>query len=99
MNSGRPTPPPHVPVQGVLFDDDPEADSPSGNLSAEALPRQRTNYPPEVKRRALELFNMGCGYKRTSFVLGIPAYTVRDWNRRYKENRFCTESDDGDPKI
>ena len=30
----------------------------------------------------------GYGYKRASIVLGVPAYTVRDWNRLYKENRF-----------
>lgn len=40
------------------------------------------------KREALELFNRGYGYKRASIVLGVPAYTVRDWNRLYKENRF-----------
>ena len=40
------------------------------------------------KREALEFFNRGYGYKRASIVLGVPAYTVRDWNRLYKENRF-----------
>lgn len=48
----------------------------------------RQRYSLEKKREALELFNRGYGYKRASIVLGVPAYTVRDWNRLYKENRF-----------
>lgn len=41
----------------------------------------RQRYSLEKKREALELFNRGYGYKRASIVLGVPAYTVRDWNR------------------
>lgn len=48
----------------------------------------RQRYSLEKKREALELFNRGYGYKRASIVLGVPAYTVRDWNRLYKENQF-----------
>lgn len=43
----------------------------------------RQRYSLEKKREALELFNRGYGYKRASIVLGVPAYTVRDWNRLY----------------
>ena len=39
----------------------------------------RQRYSLEKKREALELFNRGYGYKRASIVLGVPAYTVRDW--------------------
>ena len=49
------------------------------------VPRRR--YTKEVKLKAIELFNKGYGYKRTSLLLDIPAYTVRDWNRLYKLNR------------
>lgn len=48
----------------------------------------RQRYSLEKKREALELFNRGYGYKRASIVLGVPAYTVRDLNRLYKENQF-----------
>lgn len=48
----------------------------------------RQRYSLEKKREALELFNRGYGYKCASIVLGVPAYTVRDWNRLYKENQF-----------
>lgn len=50
------------------------------------------------KREALELFNRGYGYKRASIVLGVPAYTVRDWNRLYKENRFLQSGSTLDTK-
>lgn len=38
------------------------------------------------------------GYKRASIVLGVPAYTVRDWNRLYKENRFLQSGSTLDTK-
>lgn len=37
----------------------------------------------DLKRRALELFRSGCGYKKVSSELGIKLYTARDWGRRY----------------
>lgn len=40
----------------------------------------------------------GYGYKRASIVLGVPAYTVRDWNRLYKENRFLQSGSTLDTK-
>ena len=61
------------------------------------LPR-RQRYSLEKKREALELFNRGYGYKRASIVLGVPAYTVRDWNRLYKENRFLQSGSTLDTK-
>lgn len=33
-----------------------------------------------------------------SIVLGVPAYTVRDWNRLYKENRFLQSGSTLDTK-
>ena len=59
----------------------------------------RQRYSLEKKREALELFNRGYGYKRASIVLGVPAYTVRDWNRLYKPksrskpSRYSSEND------
>ena len=35
---------------------------------------------------------------RASIVLGVPAYTVRDWNRLYKENRFLQSGSTLDTK-
>lgn len=58
----------------------------------------RQRYSLEKKREALELFNRGYGYKRASIVLGVPAYTVRDWNRLYKENRFLQSGSTLDTK-
>lgn len=37
----------------------------------------------DLKRRALELFRSGCGYKKVSSELGIKLYTARDWGRRF----------------
>lgn len=36
--------------------------------------------------------------ERASIVLGVPAYTVRDWNRLYKENRFLQSGSTLDTK-
>lgn len=60
--------------------------------------KRRQRYSLEKKREALELFNRGYGYKRASIVLGVPAYTVRDWNRLYKENRFLQSGSTLDTK-
>lgn len=87
------------PEEPSLFDE-------CGDTNEQAAPQQQAHCPPakaalsdhgrqryslEKKREALELFNRGYGYKRASIVLGVPAYTVRDWNRLYKENR-CLQS-------
>lgn len=45
-----------------------------------------------MKQQALELFREGCGYKRTASLLGLPAYTVRDWVRLYREGKFHPQS-------
>ena len=91
--------PPEEPSLFAECDDTNERDQ-------QAAPQQQAHCPPaktalsdhgrqryslEKKREALELFNRGYGYKRASIVLGVPAYTVRDWNRLYKENR-CLQS-------
>lgn len=78
----------------------------------QAAPQQQAHCPPakrlcpitagsathSKKREALELFNRGYGYKCASIVLGVPAYTVRDWNRLYKENRFLQSGSTLDTK-
>lgn len=53
---------------------------------------ERTSYLPNVKQQALELFREGCGYKRTASLLGLPAYTVHDWARLYREGKFHPQS-------
>lgn len=60
--------------------------------------RSRPAALPLEKAEALELFNRDYGYKRASIVLGVPAYTVRDWNRLYKENRFLQSGSTLDTK-
>jgi hypothetical protein len=87
------------PEEPSLFDECGD----TNERNPQAVPQQQAHCPPaktalsdhgrqryslEKKREALELFNRGYGYKRASIVLGVPAYTVRDWNRLYKENRF-----------
>ena len=87
------------PEEPSLFDECGDANE----RNPQAAPQQQAHCPPakaasadhgrqryslEKKREALELFNRGYGYNRASIVLGVPAYTVRDWNRLYKENRF-----------
>ena len=37
----------------------------------------------ELKLKALELFQSGCGYRKVSSQLGIKLYTARDWGRRF----------------
>lgn len=98
--------PPEEPSLFAECDDTNEQDQ-------QAAPQQQAHCPPaktalsdhgrqryslEKKREALELFNRGYGYKRASIVLGVPAYTVRDWNRLYKENRFLQSGSTLDTK-
>ncbi|WP_295490027.1 helix-turn-helix domain-containing protein [uncultured Sutterella sp.] len=59
----------------------------------EEVPHERTSYLPNIKQQALELFREGCGYKRTASLLGVPAYTVRDWARFYREGKFRPQED------
>lgn len=57
---------------------------------------ERTTYLPNIKQQAYELFREGCGYKRTATLLGIPAYTVRDWARLFREGKFHPQTEDPD---
>ena len=41
--------------------------------------------PNHMRRKCLEYFAKGYGYKRTSRETGLNKYTVRDYLRRYKE--------------
>ena len=45
----------------------------------------------DVRREAVELFEKGAGYKRTSAVLGIRPSVVRDWARRWHEGFFTAD--------
>lgn len=76
----------------------PQQQSHCPPLKAALCDHGRQRYSLEKKREALELFNRGYGYKRASIVLGVPAYTVRDWNRLYKENRFLQSGSTLDTK-
>ena len=51
--------------------------------------RIRPEYPSAQKRKAaLQLFEAGMGYKSAAALLGLSAYTVRDWQRKYKKGTF-----------
>lgn len=97
------------PEEPSLFDECGD----TNERNPQAVPQQQAHCPPaktalsdhgrqryslEKKREALELFNRGYGYKRASIVLGVPAYTVRDCNRLYKENRFLQSGSTLDTK-
>ncbi|HAW44750.1 MAG TPA: hypothetical protein DCW60_00140 [Sutterella sp.] len=41
-----------------------------------------------IRKKALELFNSGVGYKTVSRELGLPFYTAREWVRRYKRGEI-----------
>ena len=71
-------------------DDRPQA--PQDEFVPAEPQHERTSYLPNVKQQALELFREGCGYKRTASLLGLPAYTVRDWARLYREGKFHPQS-------
>ena len=45
---------------------------------------RRVRIPEEMKKRCLESFREGNGYKKTATLTGIKRYTVRDYLRRYK---------------
>ncbi len=42
--------------------------------------------------------HLSSSIEATAIVLGVPAYTVRDWNRLYKENRFLQSGSTLDTK-
>ena len=42
----------------------------------------------DVRREAVELFEKGAGYKRTSSVFGSKPSVVRDWARRWHKGLF-----------
>ena len=44
-----------------------------------------------LRQRALDLFNEGCGYKRVATILNLSAYTVRDWLKEYEVGIFKPE--------
>lgn len=44
----------------------------------------RYRIPNTERLQCLQLFNEGCGYKKTATVTGINKYTVRDYLRRYR---------------
>lgn len=42
----------------------------------------------QLRRKALILFKKGYGYKNVAKALEIPASTVRDWGRAFREAQF-----------
>ncbi|MDO5531330.1 hypothetical protein [Sutterella sp.] len=48
----------------------------------------RKPLPEDVKHKARQIFDLGCGYKRASLLLNVTQSTVRDWNRLYKAGKF-----------
>ena len=45
----------------------------------------RHRIPNAERLQCLELFDKGCGYKKTAAKTGLNIYTVRDYRRRYAQ--------------
>ncbi len=44
--------------------------------------------PPEKRQAAVDCFQKGLGYKRTAEVIGVSAYTVREWRRLWNDGEL-----------
>lgn len=45
----------------------------------------------EIRAEAASLFEKGYGFKTAAYELKIPAWTVRDWKRKWKAGTFQTK--------
>ncbi len=45
----------------------------------------------ETRRKAIELFEKGYGYKTVAAKIGVSVYTVRDWGRRFRRGTFAED--------
>lgn len=50
---------------------------------------KRTRYSLEVKLAAKDLFEKGVNLKDVACSLGVPLDTVKHWNQRHEEGKFC----------
>ncbi len=57
------------------------------------MPRTRPPYPPEFRRRAVELIRSGTPLKQVAEDLGVSEQTLRNWRRQDQLDRH--ERDDG----
>ena len=57
------------------------------------MPRTRPPYPPEFRRRAVELIRSGTQLKQVAADLGVSEQTLRNWRRQAQVDRH--ERDDG----
>ena len=44
----------------------------------------RSRISNDKRIQCLQLFEKGCGYKKTAYLAGLNIYTVREYLRRYK---------------
>lgn len=58
------------------------------SLLSERITQEDISEQEELRRKALKMFQRGIGYKIAAANLGIPAYTVRDWGRAYRNGTF-----------
>lgn len=64
------------------------------SLKSSAAGRHRI--PNAERLQCLQLFDKGCGYKKTATITGINKYTVRDYLRRYKSGDTSWEKKESD---
>lgn len=57
----------------------------------------RSRVSIEKRRKCLYSFSKGNGYKKTARILGLNAYTVREYLRRYKAGDITWSERGGDP--
>lgn len=53
---------------------------------SEAPVDRRTQYSPELVESAMALYRRGVSYKTAACSLGIPVYTAREWQHRYRNH-------------
>lgn len=53
----------------------------------------RSRIPQEMKKKCLESFLSGNGYKKTASMLSLNKYTVRDYKRKFSANDISWVSD------
>ncbi len=53
--------------------------------------RKVIRHSVETRKKALEIFQNGGGYKLCARALDIPVYTARDWHRSYQLGTFRTD--------
>ena len=60
-----------------------------GSGAERYLPEKVWSY--KIRAEAASLFEKGYGFKTAAYELKIPAWTVRDWKRKWKAGTFETK--------